>query len=751
VALLAACFHRRTGAHLALLAAFFLTGISLARLEAEPSLPSGLLAGGPARLEGTVEDVSRVPGGSRLTLQIARVQDFQPAQARFRVALSGKGNAGVEPGQRVRVQAQLRRDQPPSNPGQADRVAAHLRRARLFHGGFDPRKLVVLTPPSPTRVWLTRTREGLAEAVAKIAPDRDSGALYLTLAAGLRAELGDAVEETFSRSGLAHVLSVSGLHVAALALLCLGLLRVAAVRLGVRRWEPRRVAAPLCLPLLWAYVAFTGNQAPAVRSALMASVFLLGLALWRRADALNSLSLAAIALGAWDPATVADLSAQLSFVAVLSLVVLAPALREALPVPPPDPDTPGHWRFRWQKAREAALRTFAASAAVTLAGLPLVAEHFHRLSLAGLVSNVVCLPLCGLLTFLAAGGAAAYVISPGLATPLLFGGAWASKGLLLCAKAFASVPGAALPMPSLGTWTTGAFYAGLLLFALGHGRWRWGGLLAPLALGLAVGSVLLPRPGLRVTFLSVGHGDAAVLSSRGHHAIVDGGGVPNGADPGRHVVVPFLREEGIGRFDLAVLSHPHPDHALGLATALAAVPASRLWLSAGSADGPLSRQVMDAATGAQVEEVESGHAPFQLGEAQVEVLGPPKDRVLLEGVNDRSVVLRVRHGEVSFLLTGDVEEEGEAVLEPGHATVLKAPHHGSRTSSTEDFVKKVRPRFVVFCVGVANRFGFPHAEVVDRYQQVGAKCLRTDVHGAVRFESDGHDVRVTPFLPAGVE
>jgi competence protein ComEC len=344
-----------------------------------------------------------------------------------------------------------------------------------------------------------------------------------------------------------------------------------------------------------------------------------------------------------------------------------------------------------------------------------------------------------------------YVVSPPLAAPLLWAGAWASKGLLLCAKLFADLPGAAPPMPSLGPWSTLCFYAGLLLFALGRGRWRWGGGLAPLALALSLGTALWPRPGLSVTFLSVGHGDAVVLSSRGHHALVDGGGVPGGADPGKFVVVPFLREQGITELDLAVLSHPHPDHALGLATALAAVPASRLWLSAGSVDGPLSRQVMDAAAGARVEEVQVGHAPFPLGEAQVEVLGPPRDRALLEGVNDRSVVLRVRHGEVTFLLTGDLEEEGEGELGAGHATVLKAPHHGSRTSSTEDFVARVRPRFVVFCVGVDNRFGFPHPEVVDRYREVGARCLRTDRHGAVRFDSDGREVRVSTFLPGGAE
>ncbi|HET9450877.1 MAG TPA: MBL fold metallo-hydrolase, partial [Aggregicoccus sp.] len=225
-----------------------------------------------------------------------------------------------------------------------------------------------------------------------------------------------------------------------------------------------------------------------------------------------------------------------------------------------------------------------------------------------------------------------------------------------------------------------------------------------------------------------------------------------GADTGERFVLPYLKSQRVERLALAVLSHPHPDHALGLRSVLAQLPPQRLWLAAGTADGPLSRQVVAAAgPTARVEEVEAGHAPFALGEATLEVLGPPKERALLEGVNDRSIVLRVRHGEVSVLLAGDVEEEGEEALLPAltPVTVLKAPHHGSRTSSTPALLARLRPRYVVFCVGRANRFGFPHPEVEARYRALGTECLRTDVGGAITLESDGRDVRLVPYLPHG--
>jgi competence protein ComEC len=207
-----------------------------------------------------------------------------------------------------------------------------------------------------------------------------------------------------------------------------------------------------------------------------------------------------------------------------------------------------------------------------------------------------------------------------------------------------------------------------------------------------------------------------------------------------------------------VLSHPHPDHALGLASALTQVPTERLWLPAGDGDGPLTRQVVAAAREAQVEQVQAGHPSLRLGEATLEVLGPPgpEELELLEGVNDRSVALLVRHGDVTLLLAGDVEEDGEAALVDrlGPVTVMKAPHHGSRTSSTEALLKRTRPRHVVFCVGRRNRYGFPHPEVEARYRAGGSECWRTDLDGAITVESDGKDVRLVSFLarePSPVE
>jgi competence protein ComEC len=748
---------RLPGAHLALLLALGLASVGLAGLEARVEVPQALLPGGAAVLEGELERVEAFDDSIRVQLAVSRagvdLASCGPAHFRASLYLHG-GAASLLPGQRIRVEARIQPLEPPSNPGEKNFTAARKRQAFAFSGSAVGGKLLVLSEASGWRRYVARTQAGLSVSVRRVAPSEDAAAFFLTLAAGQRAALDDSLEEAFSRSGLAHVLSVSGLHVAALALMTLALLRKVLVRVGgrFRGMEARRVAAPASVPFVWAYVVFTGNQPPAVRSAVMATVVLLGLALWRRADGLNSLSAAAVLLVIWAPSSVVDLSLQLSFLAVLSLLLLTPSLREAIPLAPPDPQEERRVARWLGKARETILETFCASAAATLASVPLVASAFGRASLAGLVSNIVCMPLCGLLTGFAAGGAALFTVSPWLATPVLWGGAWVSELLLVLTRFFAAVPFATVKLPTFSAGLTLLYAIGLALWALGVGRWRLGGLLAPVALAVALLSPLLaPQAPLRITFLSVGQGDSAVISSRGHHALVDGGGVPGGGDTGTRFVLPFLGHEHIDRLDLAILSHPHPDHALGMISTLAQVPTQRLWLPAGSTDGALSRKLIAAAAGAMVEEVEVGWPSFTLGEATLVVLAPPlpEDRELLEGVNDRSVVVLVRHGDVTVLMAGDVEEAGEEKLldHLGEVTVLKAPHHGSRTSSTEPFLAKTRPRYVVFCVGRRNRFGFPNPQIVERYRDLGTECFRTDTDGAVTLESDGHDVRLLGYLP----
>lgn len=734
--------HARPGAHLLALLSFLALGAGLARWQAAP--PS-LSVPRRAHLEGEIRETSAAEDATGLVLQIARSEDA-PQLAGHAVSLWTRGRSPLLPGQRVLVDARLKPLQGPSNEGERDRLGELSRRGIVATGGFEAGAAVPLGPPPGWRRAMADLHRRLAREVWSLSDDREATNVLLTLSAGDRASIDRDLQSDFAASGLAHILSVSGLHVAVVALAVLWALRRVFARVFRRRrgFEARRWAALFALPAVWIYVVFTGAQAPSMRSGVMATCAFLGLALWRRADPLNALAWAVLGLLLLDPSDCAQLSFQLSVLAVAALILLAPAVRGAVPLAPPDPTRLTGIRLRLARWGETALQTFCASAAVTVASAPLLAGAFHRLSLAGLVSNIVCLPLAGVLTIVGASGAALFALLPSVGGLLLHLGVWISAGLVFCVHAFAALPGATVSLPRFGLWAL-PFEAGLAAWALGSGRVRWSGALVPLS---AAGMWLfasLPSPGLTVTFLSVGHGDAIVLRSGDQVALVDGGGVPQGADTGLRYVLPYLREKGVRRLDLAVLSHPHPDHALGLASTLGVLPVKRLWLGAGSGDGPLATSVIAAAKGAVVERVEAGHPSFRLGEAQIEVLGPPHDRALLENVNNGSVVLRVRHGAVTFLLTGDIEADAEAVLDPGPVTVMKAPHHGSKTSSSPAFLARARPSIAVFSVGVKDRFGAPSAEVVARYRALGADCYRTDRDGEVEIHSDGKTVRVRTF------
>lgn len=738
----------RSGAHLLALLACLLAGGGLAGLSFADAAVEPL---SERPIEAVVDEARRTRDGEGQTLVVSLLPPLSG-----RAVLYGR-TAGPEllQGQRIRTFARLSPLEGPDNPGEADFASRRWREGIAYRGSFDPRRTAALSPPSPSALWLAREHAALSAKTRQLSTSPAAAALFLTLAAGERAQLSAQTEDDFARSGLAHILSVSGLHVAMLALMLLGSARFTLVFV-VRRpgIDARRLAAPLAIPFVWAYVAYTGWQPPAVRSALMATVALTGLCVWRRGDGLNALSLALLVLVAVWPAAVADLSSQLSFLAVFSLVLLTPALRAAVPVDPPPRSGKRGVRDWLRRGSEVALRTGCASAAVTLASLPLVLSAFGRASVAGLVSNIVALPLAGVLTALAAGGAAVFTASPVLSTPLLWLGTLSCEVLLAIAQLFAQLPFATVELPPPNGWLSAAWLVGLGFFALARGRARWVAVTAPVAL---VAMISLPdagRSGMEVSFLAVGQGDSIVVSSAGKHALIDGGGVPKGGDVGARVVVPFLRHKGITALQLAVLSHPHPDHALGLISALEHVTAEQVWIPRGARRGPLIDGLSAAKGAKSLVEVDARSPAVQLGEARVEVLGPPDDDVLLEGVNDRSVVLRIVHGDVVILLTGDIEAAAEEQiirdLPATPVTVLKVPHHGSRTSSTPAFLSKVRPRIAVFCVGRRNRFGFPHPEVQDSYSAVGAECYRTDVDGAVTVYSDGRDVRVATWHPRGV-
>jgi competence protein ComEC len=537
-----------------------------------------------------------------------------------------------------------------------------------------------------------------------------------------------------------HLVLVVASFVAGLRAL---LVRVPSV---VARWDAWRIACLIGLPIVWVYADFAGGSGSAVRAAWMTSAALLARVLDRKPNPWRAAGLALAAIALSDPVAVFDLSFVLSALATAGLLALAPPFVERL-------------SLQWPRAPAYGVRAVAATAAATVACTPLLACMAPDLPLGSIFANLVAVPL---------GEAAALPLC--LAHALLApfpaaerGAALAASGALLLvrmiARAFAVlvVP---VPLPNalhLTVLTGGAIAT---CAARRFRRVR----VALVATALLVGVEIVtrirgaPRGGVRATFLDVAQGDAALLDlPDGSAMLIDGGGIVGSpVDVGERVLVPFLRARRRSRIDVVVLSHPHPDHFLGLASALenGDVEVGELW-DTGQGESEGAGPVYDAflarmrARGVRIVRPRELCGTRAVGGASVDVLAPCPDVVGDRGANDNSFVLRVRYGTRSFLFAGDAEhaEEAElverlAVTDGLRADVLKVGHHGSRTSTTPSFVQAVHPSLAAISCGVRNRFGHPSAVTLDTLDAAGVRVVRTDRSGSIVVKTDGTDLRV---------
>ncbi|HXU83576.1 MAG TPA: DNA internalization-related competence protein ComEC/Rec2, partial [Polyangia bacterium] len=559
---------------------------------------------------------------------------------------------------------------------------------------------------------------------------------------------GPSVEDGFRAAGATHVLSVSGLHLASVAALIFFMVRqaAAAVPALALRVRPGRVAAAVALPAVLLYTLVTGEAVATERSALMAAVALAGGLLSRPFALATSIALSALVLLVRSPLLLLDVSFQLSFASVIALGLLARRLSPQRAPPA------AAW---WRRALGWLGRFGAATLAASVATAPLVAHHFGELTPAAPLGNLALVPLVELVILpLGLGGALLGAVHPWLGLVPLTAAGWASRLALALAELFrAWAPVFLVRFPSWLETAALVLAGGAVLRALAPGstrRW-WGVAAAGLALAVAslAGRELSRRSdgGVRVTFLDVGQGDAAVLEAPGFVAVIDGGGSYDDTfDTGARVLEPFLRARGIGRIDLMVLSHPHPDHLNGLFRLLQRFPVGALWTSGDDGHNPRYRELMALARARGVATpvpralVRGRLALTPLGPWLGERIGAPPGT----SVNDASLVVRVAFAGRAILFSGDLEADGEAELVGNAAAglavasdVLKVPHHGSRTSSSDELLDAVHPSLAVISLGRQNRFHFPRPEVLRRYRARGVQVLRTDESGAVTLAIDG--------------
>jgi competence protein ComEC len=576
--------------------------------------------------------------------------------------------------------------------------------------------------------------------------------------------LDQGTREDFVRAGLSHLTAVSGENVTLLALLAMPILAAFGI--------PLRERLIWVIGLIAVYVPLAGSGPSIQRAAVMGAAGLVATLAGRRTSRLYALGLALVVTLAVDPSVAGDVGWQLSFAAVLGILLLAAPIRAWLLIRLAPRTSSARGRVRSASSRPAAgpwrralAEGIAVTVSATLATAPLIAFVFEEISLTSLVANVLALPAVAPAMWLGMVSASLSQI-PGVPLAPLNGLDALLLAYIAQVAAWCGRPGWAVLHVHIDLATMLATYAAMaaaiafgahLSRARRHAAarakpthalhafstvWRGKSMQRPLRLGVAalvllLGLVLVlrprgsgapddPPPGLRIEVLDVGQGDAILLRPRRAPAVLVDGGPPGDE------LVATLRGEGVARLGVAIVTHDQSDHAAGIAEALGRLPISRLVY------GRLDRRFLATARadGARPERVAAG-TTLRSGSLRLEVLWPPPS-LLAEDPPDTdpnalALVIRARWHRFRMLLTADAEAESTP-LDPGPIDVLKVAHHGSDDAGLGPLLDRIRPRLAVISVGAHNPYGHPTPGTLATLAAHGVPTLRTDRDGTVEID-----------------
>jgi competence protein ComEC len=682
-------------------------------------------------------------------------------------------------GQNVEIDGRIRKPRNFGNPGAFDYTHYLARQNIYWTASTSASDVRILPGQCGTRFskFIMDLRAAALERIQYLYPnDAFRSGMMQAVLIGQSFQLQKVWTDQWRSTGTFHAIVISGTHVAILAAVFLFLMRICFI--------PESYALLVTVLGAWLYTLVAGWQAPCIRSAAGLTLYMIGSYFHRERRILNLLAAIALAFLVLDPDQLFDPSFQLTFLAVGFLgAFAAPAIKAT--------SGPLVAALRQLRDRELDLHLAPRSAqfriemrllaetfrvhplAVTLPArglfylweivltsaivqlglaLPMVV-YFHRVGVSGLSANAAIVPLMG------------FVVPLGFLA-VLTGWMWAAAiagALLGASQAVVNFHAALEPswrIPTPPVWLAIALATALIAAATaGTRRVR-----LTAGLGIAVLLAILfwhPFPPsvhdaeLELTAIDVGQGDSLFVAfPDGRTMLLDGGGIPafgrpqrSNLDIGEDVVAPYLWDRGIRRVDIVALSHAHEDHIGGLAALITDFHPGELWTGV-TPDSPAWNRIREIARHAAIP-IRPLHSPlgFPFGGAQVDVLAPMPDYVPNgQPTNNDSLVLRLSYGKRSFLLTGDVERPIESsMLAAGEirpADVLKVAHHGSRTSSTEDFLDMVHPAFAVISAGFQNSYGHPHATIIERLERHHAAILRTDHDGLITIRTDGKRIRV---------
>lgn len=730
-------------------ALFFVCGV-VRIIHADQISPSDIsrLAGQAVSVEGFVKERPQIIPGDDGQVKVRYIVDTTSIAGATKMSVSGamiltvrqsNSKAIASYGQQIRVRGTVLALHGYNNPGAVDMVAALKRQGITARMAVDENKLILEPIYNQSLLGkLADWRDSVEATIRSVLPAEQS-ALLIGLVFGGYQSIPREIVQQFTLTGIVHILSVSGTHIALIAGVVLWTLK----RLNLRyRWSAAIAAMSVLV-----YAIIAGLTPPVVRSALMGIAILLAVGVGREKDASTALAWSALAMLVYQPGLIYDISFQLSFSATAGLIFLYPTIVKRLTV------LPG---------------SLATGLAVTLAAqigaIPFLAWYFNTMSLTSFIANLVVVPLIEIVVVVGLAASLLTTIIPLLAKVMLIVcGTMLSLSTTITAW-LAAIPGGTVYLPACNI-AAGFIYYFIVAWFFGYlSAWlpspkecwhRWPMYFASSIVIIGtVGTLYITYPSpVAVHFIDVGQGDAALITTpHGRAIMVDTGGTTLGSnfDIGERVVVPYLRHYGVLALDYLILTHSHQDHAGGAGALVSAIPVKTI-ITTREQMTPAIRSLVYHKQDGTIIPAYAGQS-ILLDGVTVEIVHAPL--AATRAGNEVSAVIRVSFGNHSFLLTGDLEAKQEANLigtgQLDNCTVLKVGHHGARTATSEEFLDKIRPSHAVISVGQDNRYGHPHPSVVKRLEAKSISISRTDRHGAIVFYSDGVSLNIDHFIKSNL-
>jgi len=557
--------------------------------------------------------------------------------------------------------------------------------------------------------------------------DLNLSSLLISIIFGVKENLPSAILEEFSRGGIMHVLAASGMNI--------GIIYVSFYYFLDLLNIERKIKVFISLFIVFLYTIISNFSPPVIRAFIMLFVVVFGELIGRKSDPLNSLSFSAFILLILNPLILFSISFQFSFLATLGLVLFYSSFNKTFSFLP---------KFLNM--------TISSTIAAQIILLPFLSYYFHFISLIGILTNIIVVPIISLCLVL---GLIAGISTLPFLTSILLQMCKLFLNLALIINRFAiNMPFSILYIPERGIFPFILYYIILaILFNLPEKAMKklnfsyenyYKKLKTPIvAFCLCLIFIIyLNKNPFEVTFLDVGQGDCAVITTQDNKVfIIDGGGIPQyikgDFDTGKDIIDPFLKSKGLKKIEAIIISHFDDDHARGLLYILKNYEVKYLIYGRESAT-VLYREILDAVKEKNVKVIRlNGGDNFGYKDLKFEVLNPIKGQNY-EDENDASLVIKMDFKGLKILFTGDLGKEGEKLLlkekNALKADVLKVGHHGSKTSSSEEFIDAVCPKYAVISVGKYNNFGHPSPEVLELLKNKEITILRTDEKGAISFK-----------------